>query len=325
MYEELYRFLKQQGITEPEDCATFTQQRGCFTSDVTPWVMDFHDLAVSEARTAYDYIAQSAETIFCFPYVRHRHSNAFLERRAKYSCYLPIRSVHVAGSLLELVKVRGQKEFIVHIDFVEQLLALKPLINAGIAMVVPWRIAQYDDDISMSTMFQKAAHKKTIIEVSEIGEDTFPGVFSLPILDGVDLTRFVEVIQRNRPLFDRDADTFRRALTTGDRAEVVLSWIRSQQNNVVNIQTAFEQAAVEFRSKGIAATVGLCVTACALAIPDIPDTLQPILTTTGGAALLAGSLGWLASMRDLPTKLKDRESWLLWKSMNIKKSRKYRD
>ncbi len=336
-YSPLYEILDSHHIKHASDVKHLIPEIAAggareITSRKYGWIKEF----VIEARKCFESerkrIIGFGNPMLCFPYEHYREGiTEFLDLRGKYSCYIPDISIHQGGSI-RLVEENDQDHvYHVNFDYIFQLLHLKPLVQNGLAIVIPYRYREYYEDsgdeatiispyfiwkeseiITVETKFPKQA--SNFLKDTKSNAEFFPSGLAMPILDGINLERYVEIVMTNRDVFGKASSKFRNGFNKSADETYISNWIQDYAESLLEIEIVYRTEMEKLKRKGIETSIGLTLTAISMLAPGLPEPLRTVLATVGSTKTVSDGLQWIGDFRSLKDSNKRETGWLLWRS-----------
>ena len=241
LYQILFEQLAENGIESFETLPTGVRDLG---SNDYPWIKETLKISRNILRAGLMEMEKIGPTLTFGHHPRQTQSKycvrqgsslnvSYLERRARYSCLLPGRPIHIAGALRQYHSgSENSTEDAIYTEFLQQLFLLKPLLLNELARLIPCRYVDYYSPFGYGSTKETVSdldldstidiYTEADIDHMSVSKDPqaylitpaleYAGCLS-PIIDSIDLERYVDLVGSHEAEFDRHRTVFQRILS----------------------------------------------------------------------------------------------------------------
>lgn len=289
-----------------------------FSAQNYPWVADVAKLINFLYYTTEDHIGSTDGQIFLVDEIKENHHQDIL----KYSCIFPDRMIMSSG---EFHYLNDAQFALVDIDFFRKLFWARELLLNGVVHISPfYRCCDLvegegnKDNAMLEYLSLPDQNKKKIAQLDQVGIggiEHIPFVekvfVSLPWLQNARIQDYLDIINSNQTefvFFNHYLAGLSQMTVNSD--EYLKKFIKDFEEATINIQIALDKKKRELKAKGIETTIGVCLTAIPLLLPDkIPQMVPAIL----GGGTINQFINQLSLVQDIMSIGKDNPFWVLWK------------
>lgn len=364
MYKKIFERLEDEGIRDPKDLLRYPADynriaivplsvlhrkrvesartiRGGFeflTAATYPWVQDVFEIIDRSYDATLDAYLQRVNipTLMDSPYrVLGAHSwtvtSRRFERRAKYGCIMPYQCIFLTNQIIARGYERRDgpmpSSACLPEDYLPSLFALKPLLLAGMADLIPRCVNYVDpDDLACSRTtkiyYLRELGKSIVIDDEGTGpksatkslptsERTFNGAvffIRMPWLLNARVEDFIELAQRYTEEFQLYHSLMLRQVENVSRGESDFDTIaRDLQYAMQRLDVLYRNKCGELKSKGVDVAVGTLATLGSLIVPGA-QLLAPFV---GGKAVWDG-VRLFREVAKVEELISHEDSWILW-------------
>lgn len=363
-YARLFGVLDDIGLRSRSDLRILRANTYAFKWASTLGVMDDGNGWVTEAFTAVwdlhtpvleHFLATPSPRLFAgriwsWSYFRPAVSaDPVLQRRAAYAAIFPTRTLAISTPIVAWPDKENQecacpvnasssaaevlswgRPFVPY-DFLAQAIELRPLLEAGLAYLLPSRFstehygensgltqtscrAESGADVELTKADRGAAEVTASSGAWPLGPP--PQVLALPWLHGARLEDTVELAQEHSVEFERYLAALGHIFSTHSMDEIaVCRWVHEVQHHVDVLQARYADKEKELKRKGRDVIAGLCFTAAPLLSPSSIGPLREILAAGLGGSTIKEGIGWLRDWRSRDRTFTDSEFWFAWRLM----------
>lgn len=364
-YARLFAVLDDVGLRSRSDLRVFRSRTPGAKWASVAGVMDDRDGWVTEAFTAAwelhtpmleRFLAQSsprllAGQIWSWGYFNPRFStDPVIQRRAAYAALFPTRTLVISSPIVawpdqehrddacpvssssSAAAVLSWGRPFVPYDFLAQAIELRPLLESGLAYLLPRRFStEHFGENSGLTQTLDRAEAKTDVELTTVdpssaavgaasasspGVDSTLQILALPWLHGAQLEDVVEVAQQHAPEFERYLSALGRFFSSRELEDLALrGWLLEVQHHIDTLQAQYVKKEKELRRRGRNVTAGLCFTAAPLLAPSTLEPLRDLFAAGWSGYQIADAVGWLRDWRSRESIIADSDFWFAWRVM----------
>lgn len=295
---EILRILKDQNIKEIKDIDNYPVCKYSTTNDFYgsdgTWIDDIFNIIKKELERSSKQLLESEKKYITFT----KDSDDIL----KYACMFPKTSINLKEKFDEYQSSKGKIFYTMPKDFFRSLLKHKRLVQEGVYKLLPEIIKEsgdsendVNDAYSTWSLSGKRDYWQGNLVNREVNVLSPNGVFlsiekmeklyfEFPWLYGVSVEDYINIVNKNRPLYDKYCTTilkFTEAVHNGDYSAVKQEM--EEANNSIRIE--LEKAQSSLRHKGIQTVVSIAFTFIPMALP-LPEDQKILLSTVLGATSL---------------------------------------
>lgn len=345
LYKQLFENLKDNGVHSLETLP-LAQARNyshpTYSSHEHPWLNETAQLIRNTLKLGIEIISRERFPLFfgCHPInIKHGsgaklgppHNLNYYENRAKYSCLLPGKTIHVAGSLInnESGSPRAEGEIDIYEEYFQQLFLLKPLLLNDMSILIPRRYVDYYGDYGStkeSILNIKNEGKINIFteKDSEFENLNKAGDHSLlklleqtpllsPLAKNIDVEHFVDLAGSHEKEFEMHRNSFMRILRF-EKDTPLKKWIYEYDTSIDQLNYLYTKENEKVQKTGKTILLGTAITLLSLLVPNIPADIKTALAALISGKNVSDSIQWLRQKRSIDESLSNNLGWFLWKA-----------
>ena len=249
------------------------------------------------------------------------------ELGGRYGCLFPGRVLFI-GSVI--VTYEDADEICVPLQLICQILTLKPLLERGMALLLPSRTVDKSgyNRVRKHSYYHRILPTHTLITTNFFSQDDCQQIpddlsadesaacriLQTPSICGDSLESAVETAVSNWEDYDRYCRLQSKFLRTAPVSDdAVRDWLRELEDRAANLRTTLERKRQILSRKGVECFVGGLISAAPLLVAGFPPEATIYLRSLIGGKTLYDAFQWFGEWRGLQKQLKDGMPWALLK------------
>lgn len=318
---EIFDILRDANIKSIDDLSSLELINNKLVSAKKyPWIAELA-LKIDELYDLTDEYIQGTEgQLFLVDEIAESaHNNIF-----NYSCVFPDRMIISAG---EFHFLDNKEKAFVDISLFKKLFWGKDLLTNNIVRISPfYRCTNLNDDGNFNNSLVEyltlpESNKSKIAQLDKsgvLGVDQVDFVnkivIALPWLINAKPEDYLEIIQKNKTEFELYNNNLARLSMVSENTEQFLQNFKQDFIDAnINIRQALERKKDSLRKKGIATTIGICLTGIPFIFKDQISDPQTFLSVIGGVSAFEIMRNTLDDISSFKYTGKENPFWILWK------------
>lgn len=338
-YERVFTILSDEGIGSPDDLLRYEPTAAykslpVLSSRRYPWVKHL----VGEVTRSFEAVSSrwlvSPEPRLVCERMYHgllayswKPNDPIFGLRARYGCVFPRRTLYLS---YQFIRDEDGTDMLPP-DYIPLALALKPLLQAELAYLLPTRVkfqgeTFYDDGVIVDNYYARMEHQfaeirgtgESLAELQErvrsepLAEPIAQSV-NFPWMSGGRIEDFVETASVNANEFDYYSETMTRFIRARESSpETVAAWLQELNYSFKRLDLTWTAKSRELTSKGIQAAVGVGATVGALLLPETFAAAKAAIAALAGSKAGIDAALWLLDNRNAKRSLATEPAWFLW-------------
>jgi len=248
--------------------------------------------------------------------------------RSRYGCIFPGKILYISYQIC----LNDKRYAEIPYDFLVLAIWLRPLLENGLALLLPSRIKAYDEDGYNRTIvdcyYYRFSNKNINIDGTGYGIDDFLSLslkeseknsieyntLMSPMLFGSRIEDQVELALENYDDFKRYFNAVTRYMNRSPSGEnAIREWIEEISDKCIQLEQIHKKKQKSLKNIGISSIIGLTLTAASLCIPMAPE-LKQFLTTVISSKTVFDGFQYIGSSRDVKKQFSHGQLWAIWKS-----------
>jgi hypothetical protein len=328
-YVELIELMKSYGIESLDDLDSLeVDWSRCYSSRMHGWVPELYEYGIRLRSMVSKYSDGSASASLFFLSISGVSSKAdtnnIISECAKYACLFPRRVIFLSDRFCYWPD--SGKVYTVPYSFLAQVIILKPLLLAGLAVLSPRRVVRdFMGRTQQIWAWYRYMQDSAAVEVSAINPSAdgsscgmarlheYSSSFAIttPYLHGVSLDRYVRLVQEEEDSFYLYDRAVARLLKQRDNAvESIPIAIEDLSAATTRLRLLYSEQRRTLDFEGVTSAIGSFVT---LGTSLAPSEFRNLAAGVGGATAIQ-SLTWLRNRASSKKNLRSEEFWFLWRS-----------
>lgn len=337
LYSEIFDILRREKITGLQDIYKIAhihpgRNVGYLEAGEHPWLRPVYRLVFRNYQTLLDqHKNQSFPHLLVRKPIPYGKKTSYLEDEknvsliSKYSCIFPSKILFICNQFIYYGE--DNKDYMIPVDFFVLLFYLKPMLEAGLAYLLPSRLkdSRWGFPRTIISTYDYLETNKPI-EIPSFGYGHRLGLekniddpsktlmFEMPWLLGVRLEDYVELAQNNAEIFQIYARSvgqfFRNDITSSGN---VSEWVKELSYSTKELDVLYKNKKQELSRKGMDVAIGATVTVGSLFLPSTMEPIKNVLAATFGSKSILESITWLREYQTAKDTLNNEKGWILWK------------
>lgn len=314
-YLDIEKILKKEGICRASDLNSLKRQERMFSSKDYPWLKDI----ACFLQERMNVVENRSEVLTGQYFMVDNMSCVNWDKISKYSCFFPERTIISAGSIVGT----NDDEVLLDASTLFNFFWGRPILCNGIAELCPvkeMKIAKTNRWNEILDYFDKSKDSRLAYlnkcGTHKINDKLLNHLFiAMPWIYDARLEDYFEIIQKYKDEFaNYNSYISKIAKVANNEFDLTQSLAADMKESIIDIQIALEKKQHELKVKGIASTVGLCLTVIPALVPALSQIIDPILLSSilGGGTLMEG-LKVVSEYNAGKCEKKDNPFWIMWK------------